>query len=231
MPQRCATIDELLTQAPEFLTAGSRSAGVLTFASNPAPGDSVTLSTQYGVPIVSETYVAGTDFPIGADAEETATNFATALATSALAIGTASAEVVSITSLSTGPISVLETTSSAASMVWTDPTLVGGDEMVNNILECTCCLINLTVWGQKASCAHVYLAAHFLATAGFGSGEQGPVSAKSIDKLSLSFATVMPSDGEFATTKWGRLYSMIRSTLMTLGLSSNCAASRDLCGC
>jgi hypothetical protein len=79
MPQRCATLAELLIAAPEFLTTGGLSTGVLTFASNPAPGDVITLATQYGVPLATETYVADTDFVIGVDAAATAGNFATAL--------------------------------------------------------------------------------------------------------------------------------------------------------
>jgi hypothetical protein len=229
MPQRCATIDELLVLAPEFLTAGSQSTGTLTFASNPAPGDAVTLSTQYDVPIVAETYVAGTDFTIGVDETETATNFVTGLASSALVTATSSGPVVSVLSLNTGPVSVLETTSTAASMVWTDPTLMGGDALVNEVLECTCCMINTEAWGQKASCGHTYLAAHFLATAGYGSGEQGVVSGKSIDKLSLSFSTPTPTDSEFATTRWGRMYVAMQSTLFTLGLSGNCRAKNFIC--
>jgi len=53
-----------------------------TFTSQPAPGDSITVT--YRKPdgtTASKTLVADTDFPIGADADATAANFATALGT------------------------------------------------------------------------------------------------------------------------------------------------------
>jgi hypothetical protein len=220
MPQRCATLAELLIAAPEFLTTGGLSTGVLTFASNPAPGDVITLATQYGVPLATETYVADTDFVIGVDAAATAGNFATALSAGALAIGTAAAGVVTVISQSTGPIGVLTTVSSDASMVWTDATLLGGDDIVNEVLSCTCSMINLECWGSKASCGSTYLAAHFLATMGFGTGEVGPISSKKIKDLSLTYAISASSDAEFGSTRWGRLYTMMRDTLLIGGLST-----------
>ena len=222
MAQRCATLAEFLALAPEFLTAGTASAGSLVFVSQPSPGDSVTLATQYGIPLVTETYIADTDFDIGVNEAATAANFAAAVSLRSLALGTADAEIVTVVSQSTGPVSVLLTTSSSVAMVWDDPTLLGGDTLAKFQLQCACSSINLECWGAKSDCGHVYLTGHMMATAGFGSGEQGTPTAKSIDKLSESYASSTPSDGDYGSTKWGRLYLQLRDTLVVGGTVGRC---------
>ncbi len=217
MPQRCATLAEFLAAAPEFLRAGEQSDGMLTVVSNPAPGDTIVLSTRFGVPIVTETLIADTDFAIGVDEAETATNIATALNGGTLVAASSMGSIVSILS-SNGPVGSLTLTSSAASMVWDENPMTPGAGIVQMMLDCACQQINLDCWRAKADCAHIFLTAHYLAVAGFGTGEQGMVSSRSIDKLSISYATAAPSDAELGTTRWGRMYTQLRKTILVLPL-------------
>jgi len=92
------------------------------------------------------------------------------------------------------------------------PTLT--DEQVTLILECTCSMINLECWGDKASCGHLYLAAHFSATQ-LGE-EAGSLTAKTIGRISESFSASVTVDpgNMFQTTKYGRMYWMLFRTLL-----------------
>jgi hypothetical protein len=219
MPNRCATIEELLVAAPEFLQAGEKSDGTLTVASQPAPGDTLTLATRFGVPIVTETYVADTDFAIGANETETATNIATALSAGALLAATSTGPVVSVLSQATGPVGSLALTSSDVAMVWNESPMTPGTAIVDLFLSCACQQINLDCWGDKADCAHIFLTAHFLAMGGYGSGEKGVVTSKKIDKLAISYAAGAPSDSDLGNTRWGRMYTQIRKTLLILPIA------------
>jgi hypothetical protein len=211
--QRCATLAEFLTQAPEFLGFGSESAGTLTVATNPSPGDSITLATRYGVPIVTETYVADTNYSIGVDETATAAAIAAAIDGGVLAAASSDGPVVSILT-SVGPLGSLSLTSDSANLVWGETPMTPGDAQVMFALNCACSQINLSCWGVKADCAHVYLTAHMLAVQ---SGQQsGAVSSKTIDKLSISYANATPTNAELSSTKWGRMYMQLQKTVMVL---------------
>jgi hypothetical protein len=232
MAARCATIEEFLRAAPEFLNAGEQSDGTLTVLVNPSPGDTLTLATRFGVPIVTESYVgvAGApsagEFEIGVDAAATAANIATALNGGALAAASAAGTVVSILTAN-GPIGSLTLTSSdEASMLWDESPMTPGTAQVQFALDCTCSQINIECWGVKADCGHIYLAAHFLAMQGWGSGQSGAVSSKSIDKLSISYAVSPPSDGDLGRTKWGSLYMQMRKSLFVPGIAARAILPR-----
>ena len=216
MAARCATLAEFLTQAPEFGTVGPQSTGTVTIAVQPAPGDAFTLVDSASLLPVSETYVAGTDFVIGATVDDTAANLAAAITAGALAQAAAVANVVTVVSVSTGPVSLLGmTTSNAVAMVLSGPTLTGGDAVVEFALECACAQINVQCWGQKADCAHVYLSAFFLSVSSGTGGGGGAVSSKTIDKISVSYAVATPtgSNAQMASNKWGQLYLQLRKSV------------------
>lgn len=222
MANRCATLAEFIANAPEFLNFGEASDGTLTIVTQPSPGDSITLQTRFGVPVVTETLVADTDFDIGGTTTITATNIATALNLGALAAADSSANVVSILT-GEGPIGSLALSSSVPSvLVWDETPMAPGAGIVQTMLDCTCQMINLECWGEKADCAHRYLTGHFLAMQGGGSGEGGAVSSRKIDKLSISFAVSPPSDADLGNTKWGRMYMALKSTLLLLPIVGRC---------
>lgn len=212
MAERCATLDELLTEAPELATLGSVSTARLLVDSNPAPGDSFTITDAQATLPTSETYVAGTDFVIGANETETAANIVTALASSSLVNASSIGAGVYLATKATGPRTLYTLASTAASLVPSSAAMSGGAAYLESLLACTCRMINLACWGAKASCASAYLAAHFALVA---EGEEtGPVSSRTLDKLAESYASNPSSDADFGSTKYGRLYVALRKTLI-----------------
>lgn len=86
-------------------------------------------------------------------------------------------------------------------------------------------MINTKVWGSKAPNGVKLLAAHFLAQLGFGtvsgSGDiAGPVTSEKVGDLQRSYAATSISGGSvsdsiFNTTRYGRLYLLLRKTIPT----------------
>jgi hypothetical protein len=219
MAARCATLSEFLTQAPVFKTVGPQSSGAVTVAVNPAPGDVFTLTDTYSTPNVVETYTADTDFAIGATPADTAVNLAAAIEANPLASASAASGVVTIVSTGTGPASMLAmATDNPVAMVLSGATLSGGDAWAVFALECTCSQINVECWGVKASCGHVYLAAHFLALQTGVGGGGGTVKRKKIDKVEVEYAVESSSDADLGATTWGRLYLQTRKSILVLPL-------------
>jgi hypothetical protein len=60
---------------------------------------------------------------------------------------------------------------------------------------------------------------------GFGGGESGAVTGKTIDKLSISYAAGGTSSVN-GGTKWGRMYDQIKRTLMVPGFGTGTWPSR-----
>ncbi len=92
-------------------------------------------------------------------------------------------------------------------------------------LDATDDAINISCWGSKSCTAHVFLAAHMLTvvnpSSGAGVGEVGPIKRKEIDKLEVEYSEAAESsqlDSHFATTRYGRNYLTLRSTLLVLPL-------------
>lgn len=216
MPQRCSTLAEFLAGAPEFLTFGEASDALLTVLVQPSPGDSITMQTRFGVPIVTESLIADTNFDIGANEAATAANIASAINDGALAAASSSGATVAILT-GNGPIGSLTLSSSnPAALSWSESPMTPGAHIVQEMLDCVCLQINLECHGEKAQCAHRYLTGHFLAMQGGGSGEGGAVASRTIDKLAISFATTTPSDGDLGSTKWGRMYMQLKRTILVL---------------
>lgn len=215
MAKACATMAEFLTIAPEFKTLGPQSSGSVTLVVQPTPGDVFTLTDSSGLIPVVESYEVGVEFALGADKEATAANLAAAISLGALATTGVSGAVVTVVSVSTGPVSLLGmTTSNPTSFLLSGATLTGGDVQVLFALGCACSQINLGCWGDKADCGHVYLTAYFLSESS-GTGGGGAVSSKKIDKISVTYATATPSgaDALLQSNKWGALYVQMRRSL------------------
>jgi hypothetical protein len=178
------------------------------------------LVDSFGLLPVAEVFEAGVDFAIGATEADTASNLAAAIALGALATSAAVGAVVTIVSVSTGPVSLLGMdTSNPAALVLSGATLTGGDAQVNFALGCACSQINLECWGDKADCGHVYLTAYFLSSA-TGAGGGSAVSSKKIDKIAVTYATATPSgkDAVMESNKWGALYLQMRRSLFVAPL-------------
>jgi hypothetical protein len=210
----CATLSEFLAQAPEFKTVGPVSSGIATLVANLVAGDTFTVADTLGAPVVSQSYIADTDFAVGVDATATAGNLATAINSNPLSLITAIAvgALVYLDSKATGACTLYALASNTANLTLSGATLTGGDAIVAFALSCACSQINLGCWGVKADCGHVYLTGHFLALQ-TGIGEGGVLNRKKIDKIEAGFAVATPSDGDLGSTKWGRMYLQIRKTL------------------
>jgi hypothetical protein len=226
MAKSCATLAQFLDLTlGEFSTVGAVSRAVLDVAVNPTPGAVLTITDPNAVPVVVATLTAvggapaANEFQVGVDAAATAVNIAAALNLATNTAGTlvqaaASGTDVFVNSIATGPLSLYTLASSTTDLVWDLAALDGGADVVTSFLDATCSMINLECWGNKASTGHIYLAAHQLT--GFLDDERGPANAVSIDKISESYAAVGTAtklDANFATTRWGRLYLQVRSTL------------------
>ncbi len=77
-------------------------------------------------------------------------------------------------------------------------------------------MIGLDAWREKAFYGHIYLAAHILAD-GSAAGGGGTVSMRKVDKLSISYAVAASLSTE-DNTKYGRMYVMLRDSLVILPL-------------
>lgn len=216
MAAACVTIDEFITLLPEFSTFGATSRGELVVTGDPAPGDTITVTLDRQDLPTSFSLVAGTDFAVAAgDASATAANIAAAfIAQGELQASSVGATVYVLTS-STGWASEYATAATGAEMAWGSARLTRGDDQITTFLECTCCMINIDQWGEKASCGHAFLAAHFMwAEAG---GEAGILTNRKIDVLQEGYAapTFKPNDATLSLSKYGRRYLEMRSTLLT----------------
>ncbi len=86
---------------------------------------------------------------------------------------------------------------------------------LQTLLDVTADQIPLDVWLVKSSTAHVYLTAHMLTVA--EDNERGPVNSEQIDKIRVSYGAVGTAtqlDANLSTTKWGRLFLQLRTTLL-----------------
>jgi hypothetical protein len=160
--------------------------------------------------------VLGTEYLAGATSTDTAESLAASINVAGqLATASTSGNIIYIDSIQTG-VDGLHTIDDKPDGVFqflTGNTLQGGDALILQTLSCACSQINLACWGVKSDCAHIYLAAHMLSLA-IGQ-ESGPVSSRTIDKISESYAIAAAtgSDAGLSSTPWGRLYAQLRRTL------------------
>lgn len=228
MPVRCATLEEFLAVAPEFRTAGSISSGRVV-PNVATPGDRFFIRSASDSPAITLTFTAvaaapvlGTEYLAGPTAVDTAESLAASIsAAGQLATASVAGNIIYIDSIQTG-VDGLHTIGDKPVGVFqflTGDTLQGGDALILQTLSCACSQINLACWGVKSDCAHIYLTAHMLSLA-IGQ-ESGPVSSRTIDKISESYAIAAAtgSDAGLSSTPWGRLYAQLRRTLFVAPLA------------
>ncbi len=223
MANRCATLDEFLAQAPDFGNVGPSSSVVVAFTGLPLAGETFEVRNSFVLPettvILTATggVPAADEFLIGADAAETAANFAGAinLATNAInTLVTAGVEGASVTVVSKlgGPNSRYPVASTLANAVLSASALDGGEVQVQFALDCACKQLSADCWGDKMDCGHIYLTAHMLTVS--AGNEQGPTDRKKIDKIEIEYASISAgTDSTYGSTHWGRLYMMLKRSL------------------
>jgi len=226
----CSSLSAFLAiTGSDFTALGSVSTATVTWLGTGTVGDTLTIGsgpTQVVMTAVAGPRVAGSNTwsVDGADTAEAA-SFAAAVADSGLSsILTASLDglVLTLTTVATGPASELSiATSDALVYQLSGSAFEGGSDLIDFTLSTTCSMLAPLCWGAKQAAASVYLAAHFLAIQS-GSGEGGAISSKAINKISIGFAATPfnPSDAAFASTKWGRLYLALKSTIPSIGAVS-----------
>lgn len=98
------------------------------------------------------------------------------------------------------------------------PELTAGT-LLDLVVEITCKMVTdrFDVWGDLSDEAHRTLAAHFatLILSDASSGPTGPVTSRSLDKLSESYAAGNFDDAELSATKYGRLHLALFGSLRT----------------
>jgi len=223
MADVCLTSAQILKFDPSVATLGFSSTGTIQVDSVGAPGDTidiggVSLTAVAGARTSGSddfSLASGTTLGVATDivaALGDASNSFTSLVTGAIQIP--GVPTVQLTSVATGYYSTLPlATSAAAVYVLSGATLTGGEEFIDEMVSCTCGMLG-DCWGVKKDCAHRYLALHFLTVASGGAG--GPVSSRTIDRLSESYAITPPTDAELGSTKWGLLYLALKKTVLKL---------------
>lgn len=227
MANTCLTPAEFLKKTgTEFSTFGAQSTGTIQVDAVPLAGATITIGGVVLTAVAGARTSGSNDFSIdsGTDlgvAEEIVAAISDPLngfhtfVTAAIQI--TGIPIVLLTTVTTGFYSTIPfSTSDAVSFVLSGTELCGGEEELVNILQATCAMLG-GCWGDKKSYGHCYLAAHFLTVASNGAG--GPVSSRTIDRISEAYAVSPATDPELGTTKWGLLYLSLRKTLPNIGIA------------
>jgi len=207
-----STLIELLRFAPEFGAVGSKSYGTIELAVQPNPGDVLRIEDPFSLPPMELYLVAGTDFDIGADTDETAANLAAAL--SGIVVGSSSGSTITVVSSASGAATLFPWSSDFGTLAPTDALGTGAPGPVPLALESACSMIGPGCYGAKTSTASLYLAAHLLALEGFGDGGKGMIMKRKIDKLETQYNVPgVPSDKDLGATKFGRMLVALKRTV------------------
>jgi hypothetical protein len=213
MSNECATLIELLRFEPLFGAVGSKTFGTLTISAQPIAGDSFRILDPYSIPPSAITLIAGTDFDIGVDVDETATNLAAEL--EGLVIGGAIDNVITIVSVASGAAALYTWTSDFGTLDPVDGLGTGAAPgPVTIALESACNQIEITTcYKDKAKAASLYLAAHYLGLQ-TGIGATGTVSKRKIKDLETQYNVPgVPSDKDLGSTKFGRMLITLKKTV------------------
>lgn len=228
MAARCATLDELLAVIPEFLSFGGQGNGTVTFPVGVTTGSIVTIAAKDLTGVVGARTSGSDDWSVDGDKITEAASFADAVndplnsftTTATAGVLIEGTPEVLVTSVATGIAGNLPWSTSTPLTIVLDPlaNLAGGETILEFFLQCACTMINIQCWGVKASNAHILLTAHLLTIA--GGDEGGVASSKKIDKIQVNFsvASFDTSDAAFASTKWGRMYLALKSTVFVAPL-------------
>lgn len=231
----CLDVTAFLGFLPAFASTGSTSSGSIAWLSTGSPGDTITIGSVTLTAVAGARAAGSSTWSVDGDEAAEAASFRAAIAdsaASALVSASGSGTTVNLTTVSTGPASLLDLATSTDE-VYDLTAFAGGDDQIRLMLEATCTMIGACWPAAKAGLAHAYLTAHFLAV---GAGNEGGVrTSRTVNKISEGSAAPSfdASDAAFATTKYGRLYLALRSTIPVLPMSTaiNFGISTGGCGC
>jgi len=217
MAKACVTVDEFITLLPEFASFGAASIGQLTVTADPGAGATITVTEDRQDLPTQFVLTEGVEWTIASgDAQATAQSIADAFVAQGALQASAVGGVVHVLTVATGWLSEYAVADDDANLAWAESRLTRGADQIEWMISCTCSMINLECWGDKASCGHAYLAAHFLTVE--AGGEGGIVSNRKIDTIQEGYGGIPAfdsSDAALASTKYGRMYLAMRATLLT----------------
>lgn len=234
----CATAALFLSlTGSDFNRLGPASTATITWLGTGTAGDTLTIGSVTMVAVAGPRTAGSNTWSVDGDEATELASFLAALSDSSLStvvVGGVSGLELNLTTVATGPVSEIALTTSAPLVYGlSGSTFTGGSALLDFTLTTTCSMLAPLCWGAKQQAAHVYLTAHFLSI-GSGTGEAGAVSSKAIDRISIGYAATSfdPSDAAFASTKWGRLYLALRSTIPSIGaVAGNTFGVIGGCGC
>jgi len=219
----------------EFLSYGPVSTGTIEWLAEGTAAQTISIGSHVFTAVAGARTPGSNDWSVVGVSSVEAASFVAAVndpLNSTAGVLTAVATtptIVTITTVATGVQSELAFTTSAP-LVYdlSDTTLMGGGDLLDLQLETACSMISSTCAGDKQEALHLYLTGHLLYVA--NANEGGAVSSKSIDRISISYAVSPPSDSDFGSTKWGRLYLALRRTIPNIGaISGNSIATLGCC--
>jgi hypothetical protein len=222
------TVEAFLALVPEFGSVGGPSIGTIEWLSTGTAGDTISIGGVQMTAVAGARVAGSSTWSIDGAAVAEATSFVAAIADSEAADIVSAVKttpvIVQITTLAKGYNSELAfSTSDAAVYELSGATLAGGSDLLDFQLSTTASMVNVSTWRGKAGAAQAYLCAHFMAIAtGAGGGETGATTSRAIDRISQSNAATAfeMSDAAFASTRWGRMYLALKSTVLRIPMAT-----------
>jgi hypothetical protein len=222
------TVEAFLALVPEFGSVGGPSIGTIEWLSTGTAGDTISIGGVQMTAVAGARVAGSSTWSIDGAAVAEATSFVAAIADSEAADLVSAVKttpvIVQITTLAKGYNSELAfSTSDAAVYELSGATLAGGSDLLDFQLSTTASMVNVSTWRGKAGAAQAYLCAHFMAIAtGAGGGETGATTSRAIDRISQSNAATAfeMSDAAFASTRWGRMYLALKSTVLRIPMAT-----------
>jgi hypothetical protein len=229
----CLDVTAFLGFLPTFASTGSTSVGSIAWLSTGTAGDTITIGSVTMTAVAGARVAGSSTWSVDGPEAQEAASFRAAVADSAaaaLVTASGSGATVSLRTTAKGPVSLLDLSTSAAEVYGLTP-FAGGDDQIRLTLEATCPMVG-DCFGAKAGLAHAYLTAHFLDVA---AGLEGGVrTSRAINKISegSSAPSFDAGDAAFATTRWGRLFLALRSSVVVMPMTTAINfMSTGGCGC
>lgn len=225
----CLTAAAFLALLPDFGSVGSVSTGTIEWLATGTAGETISIGGVEMTAVAGARVAGSNTWSVDGSTTAEATDFVAAVADSDAADLVTAAKttpaVVELTTLLSGYNSEIAfSTSTPLVYELSGDTLAGGATLLDFMLETTCLMINVEVWGSKAGAGQAYLTAHFMAIAtGAGGGESGVTTNRSISAISQGNASTPfdTSDAAYASTRWGRLYLALRGTVLNFPMMTS----------
>lgn len=217
-----------LALLPEFGSIGSSSVGTVEWLGSGSFGDTIAVGGLEFAGVTGARVAGSLTWSVDGSTSAQAASFTAMVndseAADVLTVARLTPTTVELTTIAKGPRSELYFATSAP-LVYSlsGATLEGGSALLAFELANAVSMVNEAVWKTKASAGQAYLCAHLIAVStGKAGGELGVATSRGISAISQGNASTSfdPKDAAFASSKWGRKYLALRSTLFVLGAAT-----------